>query len=108
MVVAYSGKVMVIYIARKVTLAKRDGIRKNKDNLKGELNKDTLYKIDINLTDQSMVIKKNNLDIKNIKCSTGAIGNSEVEKLLWVNFTFKVKVSTSLVLNTREGGKILY
>ncbi|MDF2883663.1 MAG: L,D-transpeptidase [Clostridiaceae bacterium] len=58
---------------------KKGWVRKNTDNLKGELSKNTQYEIDVNLTKQSMVVKKDDMEIKSIKCSTGTIGNSDTE-----------------------------
>lgn len=77
-IVAYKESNGYIY-CEEGSEGKKGWIRKNTDNLKGELYKNTQYKIDVNLTKQSIIVKKDDIDIKNIKCSTGTIGNSDTE-----------------------------
>lgn len=77
-VVAYKESNGYLY-CEEGNAGKKGWIRKSTDNLKGELNKNTKYNIDVNLTKQNIVVKENDIEIKNIKCSTGTIGDSDTE-----------------------------
>lgn len=58
--------------------------KKNKENLKGILHKNTEYKVDVDLIDQKIRVYKNDKIIKNIKCSTGVIGKQDTETPLGI------------------------
>ncbi|HID0855357.1 TPA: L,D-transpeptidase, partial [Clostridium botulinum] len=58
-------------------LGRKGWIKKNKENLKGILHKNTEYKVDVDLIDQKIRVYKNDKIIKNIKCSTGVIGKQD-------------------------------
>lgn len=54
-------------------------VRKNKDNLSGELEKETKYKLEVNLTKQHISVYKDNIELKKLECSTGKIGDPDTE-----------------------------
>lgn len=76
-VVAYEEKNGYIYCENNS--GKKGWIRKNKDNLTGNNYKTTQYKVDVNLTNQKIIVTKDNKSIKTILCSTGIIGDSDTE-----------------------------
>ncbi|NFD31610.1 murein L,D-transpeptidase [Clostridium botulinum] len=65
-------------------LGRKGWIKKNKENLKGILHKNTEYKVDVDLIDQKIRVYKNDKIIKNIKCSTGVIGKQDTETPLGI------------------------
>ncbi|AJD32916.1 L,D-transpeptidase [Clostridium sporogenes] len=65
-------------------LGRKGWIKKNKENLKGILHKNTEYKVDVDLIDQKIKVYKNDKIIKNIQCSTGVIGKQDTETPLGI------------------------
>lgn len=63
---------------------KKGWIKKDKNNLKGVVYKETEYILDVNLTNQNINAIKNGNVIKNISCSTGIIGNQDTETPLGI------------------------
>lgn len=63
---------------------KKGWIKKNSDNLKGEIYKKTEYTLDVNLTNQNINVIKKDKALKNIKCSTGILGDQETETPLGI------------------------
>lgn len=63
---------------------KKGWIKKNSDNLKGEIYKKTEYTLDVNLTNQNINVIKKDKVLKNIKCSTGILGDQETETPLGI------------------------
>jgi hypothetical protein len=79
-------------------------VRKNKDNLSGELHKETKYKIDVDLTKQVISIYKDDEKLKQIKCSTGIFGDANTETPVG-NFDLQVKGTFFFSPKYNQGGK---
>ncbi|MCM0649378.1 L,D-transpeptidase [Clostridium swellfunianum] len=79
-------------------------VRKNKDNLSGEINKKTTYKVDVDLTKQLIFIYKDNKELREIKCSTGLIGNADTETPVG-NFEIQNKGTFFFSPKYNQGGK---
>jgi lipoprotein-anchoring transpeptidase ErfK/SrfK len=63
---------------------KKGWIKKNSDNLKGEIYKKTEYTLDINLTNQNISVIKKDKVLKKVQCSTGILGDQETETPLGI------------------------
>jgi lipoprotein-anchoring transpeptidase ErfK/SrfK len=79
-------------------------VRKNTDNLSGELKKDSKYKIDVNLTEQSIAVYKDNKQLREFTCSTGAIGDPDTETPIG-NFQVQNKGTFFFSPKYNQGGK---
>ena len=79
-------------------------VRKNKDNLSGELNKNTKYKVEINLTKQLIAVYKDNVEVRQIQCSTGLIGDADTETPVG-NFEIQNKGTFFFSPKYNQGGK---
>lgn len=82
-VVAYKESKGYVYCEENKQ-GKKGWIKKNKNDLKGMIYKQTQYALDVNLKEQNMSISKNNKIIKKIPCSTGLIGDQDTETPLGV------------------------
>ena len=83
---------------------KKGWIKKNSDNLKGEIYKKTEYTLDINLTDQNMNIIKNDKVMKKVQCSTGIMGDQETETPLGI-FNVQCKGEYFYSTKYKEGAR---
>jgi hypothetical protein len=79
-------------------------IRKNKENLSGEFNKETLYKVEVNLTKQLVYVYKNEEQIRQFICSTGQIGDADTETPVG-NFQVQNKGTFFFSPKYQQGGK---
>lgn len=77
-IVAYREKNGYLY-CEESTIGRKGWIKKNKDNLKGFLYKNTEYKVDVDLIKQKILVYKKDKKIRDIKCSTGILGDSDTE-----------------------------
>lgn len=82
-VVAYSESNGYIYCEENKE-GKKGWIKKNKNNLKGAIYKETEYTLDVSLNNQSIEILKKDKKIKKIACSTGLLGNQDTETPLGI------------------------
>lgn len=82
-VVAYKENKGYIYCEENKQ-GRKGWIKKNNNNLKGMIYKKTKYNLDVDLTNQNMIVLKDNKIIKKISCSTGIIGNQETETPLGI------------------------
>lgn len=82
-VVAYKENKGYVYCEEN-KLGRKGWIRKDKNNLKGTISRNTKYNLDVNLTKQSLKILSDNKIIKNISCSTGIIGDQDTETPLGI------------------------
>jgi hypothetical protein len=79
-------------------------VRKNKDNLSGELHKETKYKVEIDLTKQLIFVYKDNVVVRQIICSTGLIGDADTETPVG-NFEIQNKGTFFFSPKYKQGGK---
>lgn len=82
----------------------RGWIKKNSENLKDNINKNTEYVIDVNLTNQKIYIYKDDNILKNMRCSTGRIGYPDTETPLGI-FTLLIKGKDFYSNKYNEGAK---
>jgi len=81
-VVAYKEKNGYIYC--EDNNGNKGWIRKTDYNVRGKTDKKTAYNIDIDITNQKVIVCKNEEILKEIPCSTGIIGDQDTETPLGV------------------------
>lgn len=83
-IVAYKEENGYVYIENN--LGNKGWVRKNKNNLKGIIEVDSEYTLDVDLTKQKIEVLMKRQPIKEIICSTGTLGDQDTETPLGIFF----------------------